>query len=137
MADKISATLPIDRFIPAPAQGALAVQTRSDDTELIEVIAKLDHHESRLTAETERSILAAMHGGCSIPLGVHCSIENDSITINAVIADITGKTVIRKSLTAPIEQTSAAAEEITKQLIEAGGKQILDEFNAQRNNNND
>ena len=133
MADKISGILPIDKFIPAPAQGALAVQTRSDDDELIEVIAKLDDANSRLTAETERSILAAMHGGCSIPLGVHCSIDNDDMTINAVIADITGKTVIRKSVTAPIAQAEGAADEITKQLIESGGRQILDEFNAQRN----
>jgi len=69
LADKISAILPPEEFLPPPAQGALAVQIRADDTELAELVAKLDDRDARITAETERRILASMHGGCSIPLG--------------------------------------------------------------------
>ncbi|MHC4124686.1 MAG: hydroxymethylbilane synthase, partial [Planctomycetota bacterium] len=77
LSDKISAILPPREFIPAPAQGALAVQIRTDDRELAELVAKIDDKYSRITAEAERHTLSAMHGGCSIPVGVYAHITGN------------------------------------------------------------
>ena len=128
MEDKISAILPPDEFIPAPAQGALAVQIRDDDTELEEIVSRLDDKCSRITAETERVMLAAMHGGCSIPFGAYSKIHGDAITIYAMISDVEGKKYIQLSKTGSVDDAKIVAVKLAKELLEAGGKDILDEI---------
>ncbi|MCJ7691858.1 MAG: hypothetical protein MUO22_00380, partial [Sedimentisphaerales bacterium] len=125
LADKISAILPLEEFLPAPGQGALAVQIREDDSELAELVSQIDDRDSRITAEAEREVLKAMHGGCSIPLGAYAKISGDTITIDAMISDIKGKTHIRKSKTTSLEQAKTCAGELTQELLDAGGKDIL------------
>ncbi|MBN2138233.1 MAG: hydroxymethylbilane synthase [Sedimentisphaerales bacterium] len=134
LADKISAVLPPEQFLPAPAQGALAVQIREDDTELASLVSKLDDPAARLTAETERRILASMHGGCSIPLGVYARVNAGNIIIDALISDIEGKTHIRRSAAAAIEKAVESAEKLARELLDAGGRQILEKVRADRAN---
>lgn len=128
MTEKISAVLPPDEFIPAPAQGALAVQARADDSKLIELVSQLDDKCSRITAEAERYVLAILQGGCSIPLGVHSQIRDDTITIDAMLSDTEGKKYIRLSKTASIDQAKVCSEELAQELLAAGGKEILDQI---------
>lgn len=126
LADEISAVLPPKDFLPAPAQGALAVQIRADDNELVGLVRRIDHQPSRITAETERQILAATHGGCSIPLGTYSRIQGDAITVDAVIADLKGEKYVRLSETAPTDQARTLAEQLAQQLLTKGGQQILE-----------
>ena len=126
--DKASAVLPPDRFLPAPAQGALAAQIRADDTALLGLVSQLDHEQSRITAEAERLVLASMHGGCSIPLGVHARCSEGSITIDALISDMQGTLQIRRSRTAPIDKAETCARKLAQEMLDAGGKQILDQI---------
>ena len=126
--DKISAVLPPDEFLPAPAQGALAVQIRDADAELGELVGRLDDKNARLGAETERHILASMHGGCSIPLGVYTRICDDTISIDAIICDLEGKRCIKRSKTVPVTQAKTCAEEMADELLNAGGREILKEI---------
>jgi len=126
--DKISAILPPEQFLPAPGQGALAVQIRAEDAELGELVGRLDDKNARLGAETERHILASMHGGCSIPLGVYTRICDDTISIDAVICDLEGKRCIKRSKTVPVDQATTTAEEMADELLNAGGREILDEI---------
>ncbi|MHC4115100.1 MAG: hydroxymethylbilane synthase [Planctomycetota bacterium] len=128
LADKISAVLPPSDFIPAPAQGALAVQIRDDDTYLDGLLSKINDEHSRITAETERKVLAAMHGGCSIPLGVYAEISGDTITIEAMISDIKGRNYIRLSKEGPLVETDYLAKKLAKELLAAGGEHILNEI---------
>lgn len=133
LADKISAILPPQEFLPAPAQGALAVQIRTDDNELAELVSKLDDKKSRIAVEAERAILSSMHGGCSIPLGVYSQISGDNITIDAVISDVEGVKYIKRSKTANINEAKFCAEELAQELLHAGGREILDQIRNSRN----
>ena len=126
--DKISAILPPDEFLPAPALGALAVQIRDADAELGDLVGRLDDKNARLGAETERHILASMHGGCSIPLGVYTRICDDTISIDAIICDLEGKRCIKRSKTVPVTQAKTCAEEMADELLNAGGREILKEI---------
>ncbi|MBW8002851.1 MAG: hydroxymethylbilane synthase [Planctomycetes bacterium] len=137
LSDKISAALPPDEFIPAPAQGALAFQIRTDNPELNELVSKLNDQPSRITAETERSILATMHGGCSIPLGVYSYIDGDTINIEAMISDVEGKNLIKLSKSAPLDQRQQAAKALAEELLNKGGRQILDNIRDERENPSD
>jgi hydroxymethylbilane synthase len=125
LTEKISVVLSPKEFIPAPAQGALAVQIRADDCELAELLAQIDDTNSRITAETERCVLEFLHGGCSIPLGVYSEINTDTITIDAIICDLGGKNYIRRSTTSPIDQAKTSAKKLAQQLLDDGGKEIL------------
>ncbi len=126
LADNISVVLPPEKFVPAPAQGALAIQTRSDDTEIVNIISQLDDADARVTAETERHILAAMHGGCSIPLGAYSHVDGDTMTIHAVVSDPDGTRYIECTETCPVSEAKQTAEKLVEQLFAAGAKDILD-----------
>ncbi|MDD5459751.1 MAG: hydroxymethylbilane synthase [Phycisphaerae bacterium] len=128
LSDKISLILSPKDFIPAPAQGALGLQTRTDDTETKNFVAKLNDTESRIAVEAERRLLAAMHGGCSIPLGVYAEIKNNMITINAVLSDPDAKKYIKRVLTSTLDTALKTAEQAAEQIISAGGKEILDQL---------
>ncbi|MBN2272197.1 MAG: hydroxymethylbilane synthase [Sedimentisphaerales bacterium] len=128
LAERISAVLPPQEFLPAPGQGALAVQIRADDKDLTELVAKLDDRDARITAETERRVLASMHGGCSIPLGVYSRIEGNSIIIDALISDIEGCKHIKRTVTAPIDQAGICAQQLAQDLLNAGGQEILNKI---------
>jgi hydroxymethylbilane synthase len=137
LAEKISGILPPREFLPAPAQGALAVQIRDDragsaDIELAELVSKLDDKEARITAEAERRVLASMHGGCSIPLGVYSQIDGDSISIDAAILDLEGSRCVKRSKTAALNQARSCAELLAQELLAAGGQEILDRIRAEQ-----
>lgn len=132
MTDKISVELPLSQFVPAPAQGALALQTRSDDPAVRDLVAQLDHPETRLAAETERNVLAHTEGGCSIPLGVHVTLKGDKLTIHALLIDIEGKVCIERRLTGPKAEAPTLARDIATDLLAQGGQAILDEIRRDR-----
>lgn len=64
-------------FVPAPAQGVLGLQIRNEDTELFEILQKINFPEVKKRIELERKILNLLDGGCQLPLGVYCSPNND------------------------------------------------------------
>ena len=134
LAEKISAVLAPETFIPAPAQGALAVQIRADDSELAELLGSLNDEHTRIAVETERGVLAAMHGGCSIPLGVYAHISGNTITLNAMISDLEGKRYIKRSQADQISNANTCAEKLAQALLNAGGQEILDQIRSTRKN---
>jgi len=133
LADRISAILPPQEFLPAPAQGALAVQIRTADTELAELVSKINDKHSQITVEAERRILTSMHGGCSVPLGVYSQISGDNITIDAMISDVEGKKYIKRSKTSRINEANSCAEKLAQELLAAGGQEILEQIRNSRN----
>jgi hydroxymethylbilane synthase len=128
LSDHISLILPPADFIPAPGQGALGIQTRQEDTEIGQLVANLDDANARLTAETERRILAGLHGGCSIPLGVHSYIENGTIHIHAILCNLDATKQVKKKISCPIDQAMQTADTITQQILDEGGRGILEEL---------
>jgi len=79
-----------DRFPPAPAQGALAVQIREDDARTGELAALIDHRPSRRAVTAERALLAAMEGGCHLPLGALAEIRGDDLRLFGMIVSPDG-----------------------------------------------
>jgi hydroxymethylbilane synthase len=128
LAEKISAILPPQEFIPAPAQGALAVQIRADDSELVELLRQLDDGHTRIAVEAERAVLAALQGGCSIPLGVYAHILDDTITIDAMISDLQGNEYIKRSRTDSLNNVETSAKKLAEELLTAGGQKILEQI---------
>ena len=76
-------------FIPAPGQGTIAVECRSDDKKNIELLKKLDHAETRAAVDAEREIMRIMGAGCSAPVGINAEVDGDKIVIGAIAFDYT------------------------------------------------
>jgi hydroxymethylbilane synthase len=125
LSNKISAVLDSRAFPTAPAQGALAVEIRADDEPLAATVSQLDDRDTRIAAETERAVLAAMHGGCSIPLGVWSRIEGDVITLEATISDVDGSQRILRNGSAPVQGAADLARKIAQELLDGGARPIL------------
>jgi hydroxymethylbilane synthase len=76
--------LPLDEMLPAPGQGALAVQIRTDDSEAKKIAAIADHAETRAQVTAERSFLAGLGGGCLMPIAAHGSVMADNLQLNGI-----------------------------------------------------
>lgn len=126
LADEITFIFDPAIFIPAPAQGALGIQTRADDAETNEIIASIDDKNARATTAAERKILTTMQCGCHAPVGAYAKVAGDQIKIRAFISDLEGKNFIRRELVGPAENAETLAENIAKELLDAGGKEILE-----------
>jgi len=74
-------------FIPAPAQGALAVQIREGDARIGEVVSKIHRQDIAETTSIERKVLNLFHGGCQMPLGAYCEKRGETFELHAVMAD--------------------------------------------------
>jgi len=126
LADKISFIFDPAIFIPAPAQGALCIQTRADDDETNEIIAAIDDDNARTTTAAERKILTTMQCGCHAPVGAYAEMAGGDIHIRAFISDLHGKNFISRELAGLVEDAEKIAEKIANELLNAGGKEILE-----------
>lgn len=86
-AAEITEYLTIEQLLPAPAQGALAVECRSDDTELVEMLSKLDHLPTRLTTTAERAILIGISATCATAIGAFARLQQGTLTLTAELSD--------------------------------------------------
>ncbi|MHC4424888.1 MAG: hydroxymethylbilane synthase [Planctomycetota bacterium] len=125
LAGKISFVFDPAVFIPAPAQGALGIQTRADDAETNKIIAAIDNEDARTTTSAERKILTTMQCGCHAPVGAFAKITADEIEIRAFISDIQGKNFITRQSTGPATEAEKLAEQLATELLASGGKEIL------------
>jgi len=115
-------------FIPAPAQGALAVQTRQDDKEICDIVSKIDDEKARITSLAERQILTTTQCGCHAPVGAFAQIKNNEIEITAFIADQTGEQFVSKRNSGPVGNYESIAENLANDLLDTGGTEILEKL---------
>lgn len=95
LANEISEYLPFEIMLPAPGQGALAVQCRKDDEQTQRYLAALDHPATRLAVMAERTFLSALGGGCSLPVGAFAEVTDHKIHLQGLVAAPDGTGVIR------------------------------------------
>ena len=127
--DRIKEELPKTMCLPAVGQGALAVETREDDTELREMLAFLDDKETRACTITERAFLAAVEGGCQVPVGVYAiSPKPGMVKAEAVIASLDGSKLYRDSIEGPALEGVKLGRELANKLLDMGGRDILKEI---------
>ena len=133
---KISEVLSPEISLPAVGQGAIAVQSRAKDVEIGEILEKLDDAETRRAIIAERALLAALQGGCQLPLGAWARVERGELVMDAVVCSLDGQQCIRERGVGPGEATPEQATElgqnVARHLAENGAMNILDEVNRSR-----
>jgi hydroxymethylbilane synthase len=118
--------------MPAVGQGAIAVECRLKDTETADILAPLDDAETRTAIIAERALLAALQGGCQVPLGAWARIERAELVLEACVCSVDGVQYVKQRATAPPDQAAALGEHMARLLIEAGAQSILEEVSRQR-----
>ena len=119
-------------FLPAVGQGAIAVECRLRDAETGELLAALDDAETRTAIIAERALLAALHGGCQVPLGAWARIERGELVMEACVCSVDGQHYVRQRATAKPDQAAELGGHLANLLVEAGAQNILEEVSRQR-----
>jgi hydroxymethylbilane synthase len=114
---------PLEEMVPAPGQGALAIQVREDDEVTVEALRKLDHPRSRLAFDAERAVVAGVGGDCSVPLGAYAEERGGAVRLLAVVIRPDGTDVVRAQAEAPDPQQ--AGREVADILLAGGAAGIL------------
>lgn len=94
--------LPFEQVLPAPGQGALAIQVRRDDEESFAQVSVLEDADARLAVTAERTFLNRLQGGCLVPVGAHAEMRAGSLRLRGMVADLTGEPIFRGEETAEI-----------------------------------
>src|SRR5215217_7328280 len=102
--NRISARIATSEMLSAVGQGAIAIETRSDNELAVETTGKLDHRETRLACLAERSFLRGLGGGCQLPIAAHATIDRDLITLDGLVAKPDGSEIWRDRLSGPVSQ---------------------------------
>jgi hydroxymethylbilane synthase len=131
LGNKISFCFDPPQLIPAPAQGALAVQTRTDNPTVTKLISAIDDKNTRTITFAERQVLITMQCGCHAPVGAFAKITGSNMEICAFISDVEGKNFISRRLTGPVTDAKGLAEKIANDLLDSGGREILKKLEKQ------
>ncbi|GGF95849.1 porphobilinogen deaminase [Rhodococcoides trifolii] len=123
------------QFLPAPAQGALAVECRGDDDHLAAVIATLDDEHSRVAVVAERALLAELEAGCTAPVGATAEVVEsidedgrifDELSVRGVAAAIDGSDTIRASAVGKPSDADALGRSVARELLDLGARELVD-----------
>lgn len=123
---RVTEKLSFDICIPAVGQGALAIQSRSDDERVLAILASMDDAVARAEVTAERALMAALDGGCQTPIGGASSVENGMLILRAMVASTDGKTIIRREGSGSIDAAQDLGQRVANDLVDAGARDVLD-----------
>jgi len=118
--DRISARIPIVEMLPAVGQGAIGIETRSDDEFTVQTTSKLNHRETRVACLAERAFLRGLGGGCQLPIAAHATIDRDVLTLDGLVAKPDGSEIWRDSLSGTLDSAEQLGSTLATTLIDRG-----------------
>jgi hydroxymethylbilane synthase len=124
---EITEFLKLERWLPAPGQGALAIMTRRDD-EAREIAATINHTGTRTAVSAERALLSRMNGGCHVPVGAWGHIEGETLFLNGFIGHPDGLRIVRGEIHGPKIDPESLGTALAEQLLDDGGREVLDDL---------
>ncbi|HUP68764.1 MAG TPA: hydroxymethylbilane synthase [Acidimicrobiales bacterium] len=127
-ADQVAELLDCTVMVPQVGQGALAVETREDDAEVLVLLQAIEHGPSRLAVDAERAYLAEIGGGCDLPVGAYAHLVADgTVTMEAVLASLDGRIVLRAAGEAAAGGGEDLGRSLARRLLdESGGSWLLE-----------
>ncbi len=128
LGDRIRGFIPPEDSIPAVGQGALGIEIKADRTDLIEVLAPLNHHDTAQCVEAERGFSRTLAGSCTVPLGAHATKQNNTITLIGFVASVDGKKMLRERISGDANDAENIGKALAAKLISLGADKILAEL---------
>jgi hydroxymethylbilane synthase len=125
MSSRITEVISTEVSLPAVGQGALGIEARADDAEVVGTLAGLDDEKTRVGVTAERALLAELEGGCQVPLGAWGRSEGAALVVEACVLSLDGTEYLRKRATAPATKAEQLGRELAQEMLEAGADRIL------------
>lgn len=128
LGERVKQILPHAICLPAVGQGALAIEARATDLEVLTMLEFLNDPATAAVTQAERSYLRLLEGGCQVPIGVYGQVEEQEIVLQAIIASLDGKKIIKDSMRGLIIEAEQLGISLGKKMLAAGGREILAEI---------
>ena len=128
MSDRIHQVLPPEISLHAVGQGALGIECRADDAEVLSLLKAIEHIPTRDRALAERALLRTLEGGCQVPIGVNTQLDADRLTLTGAVASVDGKKVVKGTITGAASEAEQLGIELATRLRQQGATEILEEI---------
>jgi hydroxymethylbilane synthase len=129
--DAVTEVIEPRHLMPAPGQGALAVEARGADAATVAILGRLDHPATRAAVTAERALLAALEAGCSAPVGAFAEVleldRTPEIHLCAVVITADGRAGVRLSATGPVDDAGGVGRRLAAELVAHGAADLMGE----------
>jgi hydroxymethylbilane synthase len=124
----ISSYIDTNFILPAVGQGALGIETHSENSFVNELLQTLHDENTYKAVLAERSLLRTLEGGCQVPIGAYAEVKPSGLYLDALVGSLDGVVTFRKKIRGTKEQPEKIGKQLAKDLLKAGAKEILDEI---------
>ncbi|KEA63473.1 Porphobilinogen deaminase [Marinobacterium lacunae] len=134
LGERIRQEIPPEESLPAGGQGAVGIECRTDDAELVELLKPLNHTETAYRVLAERAMNRRLEGGCQVPIGCYATLNEsgDEIWLRGLVGRPDGTKVLRDEIRGPVDQAEQLGITLAERLLAAGADTILQEVYAER-----
>lgn len=126
--EHITQVIPKEICLPAVGQGALAIEARSNDTDVLAILEFLNDNNTRRAVEAERAFLRVVEGGCQVPVGVYGITADECLNLKAVILSVDGTKRVEDSISGSPSDAEQLGITLASRMLDAGGREILAEL---------
>ena len=122
---RIRARLDAPGWLPAPAQGVIAIECRGDDAEVMDLCRALDHAPTRTSAGAERALNLALHGSCHVPVAAFARLDGDALHLQGLVGSASDGRVVRAEAAGPASAPDVLGRDVAAKLLAAGAGEFL------------
>ena len=122
-----------NQMLTAPGQGAIAIEVREGDYEVLDILSILNHKKSSICVTAERSFLNRLEGGCQIPFAAHATINGDILTIEGMVSTLDGSKMQREIIKGNVKEAIQLGIDLADSIKINGGNEILEEVKRELN----
>ncbi|MDE5080621.1 MAG: hydroxymethylbilane synthase [Trichodesmium sp. St18_bin1] len=133
MSDRIHQVIPPEVSLHAVGQGALGIECRAGDDNILNLLNSLEHTATAQRCYAERAFLRELEGGCQVPIGVNTQIEGEQLTLIGLVASLDGKKLVKDIITGATADAEQIGIELAQKLRKQGAQEILDQILAEIN----
>ena len=126
--DRIHQVISPDLSLHAVGQGALGIECRTEDPEILALLQALQHQPTAYRCYAERSFLRELEGGCQVPIGVNTTIDGDNLTLVGMVSSLDGQRLVTDTVTGLATNAEQIGKDLANLLKEQGAQVILDEI---------
>lgn len=126
--ERITQELTSDLIIPAVGQGALGIEIRAGDEETCKHVSILNHEETQKACLAERIFLAALGGGCQVPIAGFAQVSGKEMKMMGCVASVDGKTIIKKEILGDLDNYQNLAQNLAQEILLSGADKLIQEF---------
>ena len=125
MAERIRSHMATDISLPAGGQGAMGIECRTHDDDVLALLAPLQHNDTALCVRAERAVNKRLNGGCQAPIACHAMLEGDELYLRGLVGSLDGRHIIESDLRGPAQDADQLGTQLAEILLSKGADTIL------------